>query len=67
MNTINQDSIRDRIKALGFSQNELAKMAGVPQPSISKFLSGKTITFATLEKLCPFLYPDQPHQQASKE
>ena len=66
MNTINQDAIRDKIRALGISQYELAKKSGVAQPSISKFLKGKCITVATLEKLWPFLYGNT-HQKASGE
>ena len=68
MNTINQESIRDKVRALGISQYELAEKSGVPQASISKFLAGKTITVSTLGKLWPFLYGDQPtRQKASGE
>jgi len=67
MNTINQESIRDKIRALGISQRELAEKSGVAQPSISKFLRGKSITIASLEKLWPILYGETPRQQASGE
>lgn len=66
MNAINQNAIREKIKGMTMTQQELAKKSGVPQPSISKFLCGKTITVATLEKLWPYIC-DQPQQQASGE
>jgi len=58
MNIISQDSIRDRLRSLSITQQELSRKSGVSQPSISKFLGGKSITVTTLEKLWPFLYGD---------
>ena len=66
MNAINQNAIREKIKGMTMTQQELANKSGVPQPSISKFIRGKTITVATLEKLWPYIC-DQSHQQAQGE
>jgi transcriptional regulator with XRE-family HTH domain len=60
MNEVNQNAIRHKIRSLGISQYELAGKSGVPQSSISKFLSGKTITTRTLEKLWPVIYGNSP-------
>lgn len=70
MNTLEQ-AIREKLvdlKQQGVSINDLAKRTGAQQASLSKFMRGKgTITVATLEKLWPFLYGDQPQQKASGE
>jgi len=45
--------IEDLRKAQGWSQSELARRSGVPQPTISRIESGKTsaVDFTVLEKL----------------
>ena len=51
---------QERIRALGITQTELSKRAGIPQPKISRILSGKwnNLTLETLEKLFAALDSD---------
>lgn len=71
MNKFCEETIRKKINALknaGVSASELARRSGVPQPCISRFLAGKTITLPTLEKLWPFLYGgDQQYEEEFSE
>lgn len=70
MKTFSENELRIKIREMkseGITTVELSRRSGVPQPCISRFLGGKTITVATLEKLWPFLYGDTPQQRASGE
>jgi transcriptional regulator with XRE-family HTH domain len=46
------DQIREAIEASGLAQAELSRRSGVPQPVISRFLSGDVAKSSTLDRLC---------------
>lgn len=50
--------IRQMLKSSGWTQNQLAKAAGVHFTSLSRFLSGKGEP-SVAERLVPFVYGDK--------
>ena len=74
MKTFTLDKLRGDVRAwtavAGRSVLQLAKISGVEQKSIARFV-GKSSTAglsgASIEKLWPILYPDQQHQPESGE
>jgi transcriptional regulator with XRE-family HTH domain len=50
------DELRAAIRAVGLSQNELAKHCKIEQAVLSRFLADKrTLTLETAAKICTFL------------
>lgn len=49
------EKLRDAIRQSGLSANELAKRSGVPQTTISRFLSGKDLGIHRAAKLAKVL------------
>ena len=47
--------LRDAIGKSGRSANELAKVTGVPQPTITRFLAGADMRLSRAEKIAAFL------------
>lgn len=66
MNT-NLESFRTDLATTlkGMTQEELAEKSGVPQPTISNFVSGRTkaISCEKFLALYPFVYGDKPPAQ----
>lgn len=55
-----ENVIRDAIIATGLTHNEFARISGVPQPTISRFLDAdpmrrRTITLPVADRLCKTL------------
>lgn len=55
-----ENVIRDAIMATGLTHGEFAKISGVPQPTISRFLDAdpmkrRTITLPVADRLCKTL------------
>jgi len=51
--------LQNMLDESGWNQSKLAKESGCPQPTISKFLSGKDIYSDKVDLLLPFIYGDK--------
>lgn len=49
------DSLRRAIRKCGLSANQLAQRAGVPQPTITRFLAGADMKLSTASKIATYL------------
>lgn len=60
MNTFDLDKIRERLAQLkteGTPPTHIARRAGIPQSSMSKFMTGKTALSAeSIQKLWPVIF-----------
>jgi hypothetical protein len=74
MNTFSIEQMRNDVRswaaAPGRSVLQLAKASGVEQKSLARFVARQSkagLSGASIEKLWPILYGDQPQQKASGE
>lgn len=46
------ETLRNAIRAAGLTQYHLAKLTGVPQSALSRFMAGQDLRVTTFQKLC---------------
>lgn len=57
------EQLREIIRESGVSQLQLAKQAGVPQPAISNFMSGRDIKLQTYNRLALIMGVETTHKR----
>lgn len=64
-----QNEIINFLSRTGWTVSRLAREAKIPVPVLHRLKTGARtgMTLRTYEKLRPFLYHSEPHQQASEE
>ena len=52
---MNMHELREKIKGCGFSQAQICRQSGIPQPTLSRFMAGREILGSHILVLLSFL------------